>query len=225
MSRVISYCLGLVAAFAVVGPLASAAPLQQREALIVGDSVSKLTIPYMLGSLASVRLEIWQEVNSNSARGVELLEDRYAPTQSVIVFDTGTLDPAERPAMLKRSLRKVAAKVGDRCLVVPTIERYRSGAENIAKNRAIFAFAASRPGTQVPEWAAIADMRPKLWLQPHDFHPNHEAATYRARLVTRAVRACFAYRSGDAADTEPTADATHISPVDRVSRRLASLAS
>lgn len=203
--------------------LAFAAPASAREpeVMVVGNSIAKLTTPYLIGPLSGVRLEIWTEVNSNSNRGIELAEHAYKPSQSALVFDSGTTDPAATPPMIARSLRKVAALVGDDCIVVPTIEHAPSGAERVRENRAIFEFAASRPGTQVPEWSGLVAMRPKLWLQPRDFHANHQASTSRARLVRQAIHACLAFKAGHP-KREPKTEPTHTPPVDRISERLES---
>jgi hypothetical protein len=174
--------------------MSSASGAGDERVLIVGGSVSKLTTPYVLAELGGSELEIWQVVGSDSSEAVEMVRQRYEPGEAVLVFDTGTNDTD--PRVLARNLRRAARLVGDACMVVPTVEREVGGGEADAKNRAIFEFAASRPGTQTPEWSGVVEMRPELLLEPQGFEQNHPAATFRAKLVSAAIRECLAFRRG-----------------------------
>ena len=79
----------------------------------------------------------------------------------MIVFDAGTNDNPGYPQILAGNLAKVAATVGDRCMVVPTIHGFTvNGVDNAGKNHVVKAFAASRPGTQVPDWARFVATLP-----------------------------------------------------------------
>ena len=89
----------------------------------------------------------------NSFQILELFEESYDPSQRVIVFDAGTNDNPSYPQILAENLGKVAATVGDRCMVVPTIHGlHPGGVDDSGKNRTVAEFAASRPGTQTPDW-------------------------------------------------------------------------
>ena len=85
----------------------------------------------------------------------------------------------------------MADQVGARCMVVPTIHGYTvDGADNTGKNRVVAQFAASRPGTQTPDWAGwVADHQD---LMADELHPTAEGAEARAQLIAEGVRACLA---------------------------------
>jgi dienelactone hydrolase len=58
------------------------------------------------------------------------------------------------------------------------------------KNRVVQEFAASRPGTQVPDWAGLVASQPEL-LQSDNLHPTPLGAEVRAQLIAEAVTACL----------------------------------
>ena len=143
-----------VAALALVAlaPAARAAP--SGGVLVVGDSLEELTSPYLAKFLPGVPLTVNAVGGSNSYQILELFEESYDPSQRVIVFDAGTNDNPSYPQILAENLSKVAATVGDRCMVVPTIHGlHPGGVDDSGKNRTVAEFAASRPGTQTPDWA------------------------------------------------------------------------
>jgi lysophospholipase L1-like esterase len=55
-------------------------------------------------------------------------------------------------------------------------------------------FAASRPGTQTPEWARAVATHPELMQSDH-LHPVPAGADFRARLIARGVKDCLAQGS------------------------------
>jgi len=108
----------------------------------------------------------------------------------VIVFDAGTNDNPAYPQILAENLQKVTEVIGNRCMVVPTIHGFTvNGIDNSGKNEVVAAFAASRPGTQTPNWARIAETRPDLMAD--ELHPTEAGADLRARLIARGVKACL----------------------------------
>jgi hypothetical protein len=129
---------------------------------------------------------------SNTYEIFDLFQESYSPSDSVIVFDGGTNDNPAYPEILAENLAKVAATVGDRCLVVPTIHGYTvEGHNNRGKNRVVHEFAAARPGTQTPDWATAVNQNPSL-LEPDNLHPNSEGAEVRAQLIAAGITACLA---------------------------------
>lgn len=176
--------------------LALLAPAARGEAhpgvLVVGDSLEELTSPYLARYLPGVRLTVNAVGGSNSFQIYDLFRESYDPSQRVIVFDAGTNDNPAYPQILEENLAKVAATVGDRCMVVPTIHGFTvNGVDNTGKNRVVRAFAASRPGTQTADWAGAVAARPDL-LQPDRLHPIPAGAELRARLIAQGVQACLA---------------------------------
>jgi hypothetical protein len=181
---------------------AAAAP----KVLVVGDSLEELTSPHLSRYLPGVELVVNAKGGYNSFQIFDLFQESYESSDSVIVFDAGTNDNPSYPEILAGNLAKVAGIVGDRCLVVPTIHGYTvNGVDNTGKNRVVAEFAASRPGTQVPDWAGVVATHPEL-MQADDLHPVEAGADYRAQLIAQGIEGCLAYAQARAsAPPEPAA--------------------
>ncbi len=211
----------LIGVLGLVGPTAaSAAP----KVLVVGDSLQESTSLYLDQYLPGVELTVNAVGGSNTFEILDLFEESYDPSYSVIVFDGGTNDNPNYPQILEENLAKVAATVGDRCMVVPTIHGYTvEGANNRGKNRVVHAFAASRPGTQTPDWATVANTRPDL-MQEDNLHPSEEGADYRAQLIADGIVGCLSVAAttpGPVAETASvaTVETEEITPVGRMAKR------
>jgi len=191
--------------------------------LVVGDSLEVLTIPYLQRYLPGVTLTTNAVGGYNSYQIYDLFRESYDPSQSAIVFDAGTNDNPAYPEILAGNLSKVAAQIGDRCMVVPTIHGLTvDGIGNEGKNRVVRAFAASRLGTQVPDWAGAVATHPEL-MQADDLHPIPAGADFRARLIAQGIEGCLAYAQAPAA--QPTLEsAPQLAPVDKFARREAAVA-
>ena len=163
--------------------------------LVVGDSLAELTSPYLRRYLPSVPITVDGVGGSNTYQIYELFEKSYDPSQSVIVFDAGTNDNPAYPQILAENLKKVTGVIGDRCMVVPTIHGYTvNGVDNTGKNRVVREFAASRPGTQTPDWAGAVAAHPEL-MQADGLHPIAAGADLRARLIAQGILGCLAGES------------------------------
>lgn len=190
--------------------------------LVVGDSLEVLTSPYLERYLPGVALTVNAQGGYNSYQIRELFEESYDPSQSVIVFDAGTNDNPAYPQILAENLAAVAAQIGERCMVVPTIHGLTvNGVDNTGKNRVVRSFAASRPGTQVPDWAQAVATHPEL-MQADGLHPIAAGAERRARLIASGVEGCLANPTGVA--SEPALrSAPTLPPVGRLAARQRSL--
>lgn len=206
-----------------LGPLAVPANASEEAGvLVVGDSLEVLTSPYLQRLLPGLALTVNAEGGYNSIQIRELFEESYDPSQSVIVYDAGTNDNPAYPEILAENLAAVAAAVGERCMVVPTIHGFTvDGVDNTGKNEVVRSFAASRPGTQVPDWAGAIAARPQL-LQSDGLHPTSEGADFRAELIARGVRACLAYGSAPAREAA-LSSAPELEPATKLARREAVL--
>lgn len=161
--------------------------------LVVGDSLEVSTSQYLQRYLPSVELTVSAEIGYSSPQIFGLFEQSYDPSHAVIVFDAGTNDDPAYPQLLASRLQAVAEPVGSRCMVVPTIHApLVNGVSPAGKNRVVRAFAASRPGTQVPDWAGAVASHPE-WMKPDNLHPTPEGANLRARLIARGIRSCLAF--------------------------------
>jgi hypothetical protein len=191
--------------------------------LVVGDSLEVLTIPYLKRYLPGVSLTTNAVGGYNSYQIFGLFEQSYDPSQSVIVFDAGTNDNPAYPQILAENLTAVAAQIGDRCMVVPTIHGLTvNGIGNEGKNSVVRSFASSRLGTQVPDWAGAVAVHPEL-MQADNLHPIPAGADYRARLIAQGVKGCLAYSHTPM--MEPAIESgPDLKPVGKFARRQAALA-
>jgi hypothetical protein len=215
-----------LATLAAVLALALTAPSAQASGsggvLVVGDSLEELTSPYLRQYLPDVPLTVNAVGGYNSFQIFDLFEESYDPSQSVIVFDAGTNDNPAYPEILAGNLDKVAAAIGDRCMVVPTIHGFTvDGIDNTGKNNVVAAFAASRPGTQVPDWARAEETHPEL-MQADDLHPTAAGADLRARLIARGIKACLGIATASAA--KPALESgPDLPPARKLARRQAEI--
>lgn len=206
--------------FALTAPAAKASG--EGGVLVVGDSLEVLTIPYLKRHLPGVPLTTNAVGGYNSYQIYDLFEESYDPSQSVIVFDAGTNDNPAYPQILAGNLAKVTAQIGDRCMVVPTIHGLTvNGIGNNGKNSVVHSFAASRLGTQVPDWAGAVAAHPEL-MQADDLHPIPQGADYRARLIAQGVKGCLGFSHA------PTKEATlesspELAPVNKFAKRQATV--
>jgi hypothetical protein len=200
--RVALGLLVAVVALALPARPAAAAP----HVLVVGDSLEELTSPYLSRYLPGIELTVNAVGGYNSFQIFDLFQESYDPSMQVIVFDAGTNDNPSYPEILAGNLAKVAGIVGDRCMVVPTIHGFTvDGVDNTGKNRVVAEFAASRPGTQVPDWAGVVATHPEL-MQADNLHPIEAGADYRAQLIAQGVEGCLAYQQARAtAPPQPAA--------------------
>jgi len=188
-------------ALVALAPTARAAP--GGGVLVVGDSLEELTSPYLGKFLPGIPITVNAVGGSNSYQILELFEESYDPSQRVIVFDAGTNDNPSYPQILAENLGKVAATVGNRCMVVPTIHGlHPGGVDDSGKNRTVAEFAASRPGTQTPDWNGFVALHPEL-MQADNLHPIEAGAEARARLIAQGVVACLAGSTGAGVSSAP----------------------
>jgi len=211
-----------IAALALGALAPPAAAAGNGGVLVVGDSLEVLTSPYLERYLPGIPLTVDAEGGYNSYQILELFEESYDPSQSVIVFDAGTNDNPAYPEILAGNLAQVAAAIGDRCMVVPTIHGLTvNGVDDTGKNEVVAAFAASRLGTQTPGWARAVATHPEL-MQADDLHPIPAGANYRAQLIARGVKGCLAYMAGAEA-TAVLESAPRFEPVGRLARQQRAL--
>ena len=214
--------------------LAAFAPAAGAEGsggvLVVGDSLEELTSPYLAKYLPGVPLTVNAKGGYNSYQILELFEESYDPSQSVIVFDAGTNDNPSYPQILAENLSKVAATIGNRCMVVPTIHGlHPGGVDDTGKNRTVAEFAASRPGTEVPDWAGFVASHPEL-MQADNLHPIEAGAQARARLIAQGVLGCLGEGGGAGAAASSSAPVLaskpkHLPQAEEMERRQAAIVS
>jgi len=160
------------------------------DVLVVGDSLTVGDGPYIQDYLSDMKVTVSAEIGDSSPEIFALFQDAYDPSQSIVVFDAGTNDSPATPEVLTTQLRAVADTIGNRCMVVPTVNGPTiGGVDSSGINRAIYAFAASRPGTQVPDWAGAVAENPSV-VGSDGIHPGPDGYAYRAQLIGDAIQAC-----------------------------------
>ena len=205
----------LLLALLAFGATASPAPAAPKV-LVVGDSLEELTSPYLSGYLPGVEVVVNAAGGYNSYQIFDLFQESYEPSDSVIVFDAGTNDNPSYPQILAGNLAKVASIVGNRCMVVPTIHGlHPGGVSDAGKNRVVAEFAASRPGTQVPDWNGVVATHPEL-MQADNLHPIPAGAELRAQIIAQGVEGCLAY--DQARTTAPPQPRAHVETIATVGR-------
>ena len=208
--------LALLAFGATAAPATAAPAAAAPKVLVVGDSLEELTSPYLSGYLPGVEVVVNAVGGSNSYQIFDLFQESYEPSDSVVVFDAGTNDNPSYPQILAGNLAKVAAIVGNRCMVVPTIHGlHPGGVDDTGKNRVVAEFAASRPGTQVPDWNGFVATHPEL-MQADNLHPIPAGAELRAQLIAQGVEGCLAY--AQARTTAPPQPRAHVETIATVGR-------
>jgi hypothetical protein len=221
-SVAVAIVAGALAALAIAAPASAAPP--RASVLVVGDSLEELSGPYLPELLPGVSVTVNAVGGSNTYEILELFEESYDPSQSVIVFDGGTNDNPNYPQILEENLAKVAATVGDRCMVVPTVHGYVvEGVGNEGKNSVVRRLAAARPGTQVPPWAAFEHTHPEL-MQSDGLHPTEAGAKARAELIAQGILGCLQFREANHFATasvapEPEVETVHLKPVGKLAQR------
>lgn len=160
------------------------------EVLVVGDSLEVGTSPYLAKYLGGdVELDV-NAVGGASSIGIfEQFQESYDPAQSVVVFDAGTNDDPAYPQILAAQLERVSDIVGNRCMVVPTIN---DGTGARGKNQAVSSFVATRPGTQSPDWAGFVRDNPQI-MQPDGIHGTAEGYDLRAELIAEGINTCLSF--------------------------------
>ena len=209
--------------FALLAVASPASASGNGGALVVGDSLEELASPYLHRYLPRVPLTISAVGGYNSYQIFDLFQESFDPAHSVVVFDAGTNDNPAYPEILAGNLQAVAAAVGDRCMVVPTIHGLTvDGIGNDGKNRVVAEFAASRPGTQTPDWGGTVAVHPEL-MQADNLHPTPEGAERRAHLIAQGIKGCLNYMSPPPPQKPVLDSGPELAPAERIAERQASL--
>jgi lysophospholipase L1-like esterase len=164
--------------------------VRARRALIVGDSLSDGTKPYLPGALARWRVEQRVATSRHAPQGVEILRRRQA-LPGAVIFALGTNDDPRAVGAFRDSLEAALAIAGEaRCLVVPNIVRPPAGGVSYAAyNREIATLARRHDNFRVVDWAALV-RRNRAWLADDGAHVTAEGYEARARAIAHQVERC-----------------------------------
>ncbi len=194
----------VVFAAALAGPVLGAGSAG-ASVLVVGDSLSIGTGPYLARDLGGVQVEMDAEVGRPSSAGVPVLAERLRPEHEVVVFDLGTNDGTRNPEILAANLVRANKLVGGRCLVIATIWRPAVGGVSVeGQNRVVRDFAAST-GAVVVDWRAAAGSGPGL-IQRDGVHGTPAGYALRGTLFAEAIGNCLSGGAGAAGIPAPRGD-------------------
>jgi lysophospholipase L1-like esterase len=187
--------------------------------LVVGDSLGVGTEPALRAALPSVSIDTDVRNGRYSAEGVPILAARLGPEHDVVVFDLGTNDGPRGVAATARSLAAVRSIVGDRCLVVATLNHPRVGGVSIeGQNEMIDNFVAATPNATLVDWHGAA--RASGALRPDGVHATAPGYALRGALFADAIVGCRR-SAGPASRPRGRGASTTARPADTRARRAA----
>jgi lysophospholipase L1-like esterase len=164
--------------------------VRERSALIVGDSLSEGTKPYLPPALGSWHVDQSVSTSRHAPEGVAILR-RRASLPGAIVFALGTNDDPHATSSFRNSLEAVRAIAGHaRCVVVPNIVRPPvGGASYSGYNHAIADLAHHHDNFRLVDWASLV-ARNRGWLADDGAHVTAEGYQARARAIAKQVERC-----------------------------------
>jgi hypothetical protein len=167
-----------------VAPAAASA----TRVLYVGDSLGVGTTPYLRGLLPGTPIRADNRVGRPTPEALGVLAKLIRPSDTVIVFDSGTNDSPAATAAYAARLRQVRQIAGKRCVVLATINRPKVGGVGPAGlNKVIAGLAYADPDLQVADWASVVNRR---ILGPDGVHATGQGYALRAQLVGQAIQEC-----------------------------------
>jgi hypothetical protein len=152
-------------------------------ALVVGDSLTVGDAPYLRRRLGA-QVAIDAQAGRPSWDGLEVLHQRLASVETIVVFDLGTNDDPSDPGQLADDLAAARRLTGSRCLVVSTVNRPGDS----ALNRVIARFASTTPRVELVDWHRVAHERDALGAD--GIHSTPEGYRIRADAEIDGMLRC-----------------------------------
>ena len=164
--------------------------IRERSVLLVGDSLSQGTKPYLPGALPRWRVEQSVSISRHAPEGVAILR-RRGGLPGAIVFALGTNDDPRSVSSFRNALEASLGVAGEtRCVVVPNIVRPPVGGVSYAGyNHAIADLARHHGNLRVVDWAALV-ARNRGWLAEDGAHVTAAGYQARARAIAKQVERC-----------------------------------
>ncbi len=164
--------------------------VRDRSLLLVGDSLSEGTRPYLPRALRGWSVAQDVSTSRHVPEGVSILR-RRGSLPSVTVFALGTNDDPGAVGSFIGGVETALGLAGStRCVVVPNIVRPPVGGRSYAGyNSALAALARRRENLRVADWAGLV-ARNRGWLAADGSHVNATGYWARARLIARQAERC-----------------------------------
>ena len=183
--------------------LVFAAPASAEPILVVGDSLSVGTTPYLRQQLTGDSITLDGRVGRPSPEAVSVLRSKLTDNYGTVVWDAGVNDGPSNPSLLARDLAAVGNLVGDRCLVIATVSRPPVGGVGPeGLNKAVRSFANSHSNVQLVDWRSFA-VENKSLISRDGVHPRPAGYQARATLFADAIDSCG--NGGSGGGSEPSA--------------------
>jgi hypothetical protein len=185
--------------------------------LYVGDSLGVGTTPYLRGLLPGTPIRADNRVGRPTPEALGVLARRLQPSDTVVVFDSGTNDDPRATGAYAARLGQARRLAGRRCLVLVTLNRPRIGRGTAAGMNAVVANVAySDPNTQIADWAAVVN---RSILSNDGIHATGRGYAIRARLVAQAIQECVATAAALKAEQAAPEPETPVTPAPSAPRR------
>jgi lysophospholipase L1-like esterase len=174
-----------------LGPVAPAHAGKTRRVLVVGDSLSVGTRPYLGDFLPGWRVTTAASISRHAFEGPAVLQ-RYGKGLPPVVFvNLGTNDSPGGVAQFVDSIRRTMKIAGpNRCVVWADIVRPPVGGVSYkAMNRALSEQARHRRNLIKFKWVRMAS-RHRHWFGPDGVHPTATGYRIRAKAMAHNIRVC-----------------------------------
>ena len=198
--------------------------------LVVGDSLEVGTSPHLGANLPGASITVDAAESRSSSDVLAALSENFDDSLRRVVFDAGTNDDPANPGLLAGNLEQAASIIGDRCMVIATVNRPPyNGVSVDGINDVVMSFAASRPNTQVADWRSAALANPGL-LYSDGVHPTPDGYALRAQVIAGAISSCGTTLPPGAGEPEiesapePEPEPPPLTPAEREARARAQTA-
>jgi lysophospholipase L1-like esterase len=162
-----------------------------RTLLVVGDSLTVGTRPYLRHWLGRWHIHTEVSVSKQVTEGPPTLARYGRRLPRVIFVNLGTNGDPRAVSLFRRQVRRTMRIAGkERCVVWSTIVRPRvAGRSYHDLNRVLADEASKRPNLMLFRWVRLARRHPS-WFGPDHVHVTASAYNVRARAMARTIRSC-----------------------------------
>jgi lysophospholipase L1-like esterase len=183
--------MAMAVAVVPVGGAGAAKPPASRTLLVVGDSLTVGTQPYIGRYLRGWRIHQDVSISKQATEGPGVLKRFGRRLPRVVFVNLGTNGDSHAVGLFRSSIRRTMRIAGPhRCVVWSTIVRPPVGGKSYHElNSALAAQARRRPNLMLFRWVRLARRHPG-WFGPDHVHVTASGYRVRARAMAERIRAC-----------------------------------
>jgi lysophospholipase L1-like esterase len=191
--RVASALAALLALLAVLGTGAGQARADERDVLVVGDSLAVGTQPFLPAELGDRNIVADVENGITTPQGMRLLRMSLRTlSPKTAVFQLGTNDGGDPRRFANRVRRTLALLPRDTCVVWSTIIRPRRKGDYHGINRVLHKLKRTERRLVIVDWEHA--VKGGAVFLPDGLHADPDGYRYRSTMIADAVRAGCAAR-------------------------------